>query len=147
MWEMYRKMKRMSGLRLAVLHTLSESPKNGVEIMEEAEKRSMGWWKPSPGSIYPVLNSLAEETFIRKMDDGRYEITAIGIKEINSFGFPINQKPYNVDGVISEIENYLSYLEDTQKAKLAPYSGKIHSIKERLQKLEEETMRHVYDRN
>jgi len=45
-------------LKIVVLFMLMEGPKHGYEIIQEIAKRSMGLWKPSPGSLYPVLKSL-----------------------------------------------------------------------------------------
>ncbi|WP_252896842.1 PadR family transcriptional regulator [Metallosphaera hakonensis] len=66
------------GLRFAILFSISESPKNGIEIMKEIETMSRGFWKPSPGSLYPMLAKMTEEGFIRKKEDGRYELTSTG---------------------------------------------------------------------
>ena len=88
MREMMSRLHRMGryggygGLKTMVLYTLSEQPKNGVEIMDAIEKMSFGHWKPSPGSLYPLLKKAAEENLIRKRDDGRYELTPEGSAEI-----------------------------------------------------------------
>lgn len=55
-------------LRYFVLKLLSEKPMSGSEIMTEVEKRTNGCWKPSPGSIYPLLDWLREEGYIKEAD-------------------------------------------------------------------------------
>ena len=60
---------------MAVVSMLSNSPKNGVELMDDMEKMTQGWWRPSPGSVYPLLEQLTNEGLIRKREDGRYELT------------------------------------------------------------------------
>ncbi|RLF06290.1 MAG: hypothetical protein DRJ60_04560 [Thermoprotei archaeon] len=45
-------------LKIIILFMLMEGPKHGYEIIQEVTRRSMGLWKPSPGSLYPVLKSL-----------------------------------------------------------------------------------------
>jgi DNA-binding PadR family transcriptional regulator len=138
MWDMYRKIRRIGGLRYITLQMLRDAPKNGAEIMEESEKMSMGWWRPSPGSIYPLLNSLTEEGLIQKRGDGRYELTPKGKEEIEDLGWMANQKKSTtVEGILADIDNYLSFLEDTPKEKIMPHIGKIKEISERLQKLGE----------
>ena len=99
------------GLKTMVL-TLSEQPKNGVEIMDAIEKMSFGQWKPSPGSLYPLLKKAAEENLIRKRDDGRYDLMPEGSAEIGYFGDARGRASTAVDGVLSEIDSYVSYLED-----------------------------------
>ncbi|MGQ4892811.1 MAG: PadR family transcriptional regulator [Candidatus Njordarchaeia archaeon] len=71
-------------LRFYVLKLLLEKPMSGSEIMNEIEERTEGHWKPSPGSIYPLLawlkeNGLAEEVYV---EEGlkRYAITDKGKK-------------------------------------------------------------------
>jgi DNA-binding PadR family transcriptional regulator len=39
---------------------------SGSEIISEIEKRTNGCWKPSPGSIYPLMAWLQEEGYIKE---------------------------------------------------------------------------------
>jgi DNA-binding PadR family transcriptional regulator len=50
-------------LRYQVLRLLREKPMSGSEIMEEIERQTGGRWKPSPGSIYPLLAWLQENSY------------------------------------------------------------------------------------
>jgi DNA-binding PadR family transcriptional regulator len=50
-------------LRYQVLRLLREKPMSGSEIMEEIESQTGGRWKPSPGSIYPLLAWLQENSY------------------------------------------------------------------------------------
>lgn len=51
-------------VRAAVLALLAEKPMHGYQIIHEIEERSGGSWKPSPGSVYPTLQLLADEGLI-----------------------------------------------------------------------------------
>jgi DNA-binding PadR family transcriptional regulator len=51
-------------VRAAVLALLAEAPMHGYQIIREIEERSDGSWKPSPGSVYPTLQLLADEGLI-----------------------------------------------------------------------------------
>ena len=51
-------------VRIAVLSLLSEEPMHGYQIMSELADRSGGAWQPSPGSIYPLLQQLADEGLV-----------------------------------------------------------------------------------
>jgi len=53
-------------LRYQVLKLLSEKPMSGSEIMSEIEKQTNGNWKPSPGSIYPLLAWLQDKGYIKE---------------------------------------------------------------------------------
>ena len=69
-------------LRYQVLEALNEKPMSGSEIMEEIEKHTGGFWKPSPGSIYPLLSWLQDNSYIKELptENGlkRYELTESG---------------------------------------------------------------------
>lgn len=51
-------------VRTAVLAILAEQPMHGYQIIRAIEERSNGQWKPSPGSVYPTLQLLADEGLV-----------------------------------------------------------------------------------
>jgi len=70
-------------LRYYVLRLLNEKSMSGSEIMNEIEKRTDGRWKPSPGSIYPLLAWLrdkgyAKEVLEQEVGIKRYTLTDEG---------------------------------------------------------------------
>lgn len=68
-------------VRAAVLALLADQPMHGYQIIQEIEERSGGAWKPSPGSVYPTLQLLADEGLIAvEESSGRktYSLTAEG---------------------------------------------------------------------
>ncbi|MES2093677.1 MAG: PadR family transcriptional regulator [Actinomycetota bacterium] len=68
-------------VRAAVLSLLAEKPMHGYQIIQEIEERSNGAWKPSPGSVYPTLQLLADEGLISAEEsNGRktYSLTEAG---------------------------------------------------------------------
>ncbi|MDH5596006.1 MAG: PadR family transcriptional regulator [Candidatus Bathyarchaeota archaeon] len=70
-------------LRYYVLRLLKEKPMSGSEIMEEIEKETDGRWKPSPGSIYPLLAWLKDNDYTKELskeESGikRYTLTEQG---------------------------------------------------------------------
>ena len=76
------RMKR-GDVRSSIIRLLHESPMHGYQIIHEIESRSGGVWKPSPGSVYPTLQLLADEGLIESHEsDGRrtYSLTASGIE-------------------------------------------------------------------
>ena len=52
-------------VRGAILVLLSERPMHGYQIIQEISGRSEGLWNPSPGSVYPALQQLEDEGFVR----------------------------------------------------------------------------------
>ena len=72
-------------LRFYVFKLLKEKPMSGSEIMEEVKKQTGGQWKPSPGSVYPLLtwlrkNGYAEELPREVTGVKRYVLTEKGAK-------------------------------------------------------------------
>ncbi len=70
-------------IRYQVLELLGEKPMSGSEIINEIEKKTDGHWKPSPGSIYPLLSWLQDKKYIKELppeQDGmkRYTLTDKG---------------------------------------------------------------------
>ncbi|WP_237728240.1 PadR family transcriptional regulator [Cellulomonas sp. APG4] len=51
-------------VRAAILLLLDEQPRHGYELIQEIGERSQGTWTPSPGSVYPTLQALADEGLV-----------------------------------------------------------------------------------
>jgi DNA-binding PadR family transcriptional regulator len=68
-------------VRAAILALLLEKPMHGYQLIQEIEERSGGSWKPSPGSVYPALQLLADEDLVSVAEsDGKktYALTDEG---------------------------------------------------------------------
>lgn len=66
---------------MAILTLLAEQPRHGYEIISEIGERSAGLWRPSPGSIYPTLQLLADEGLVLSSEGGGkrlFELTPEG---------------------------------------------------------------------
>jgi DNA-binding PadR family transcriptional regulator len=117
-------------LRPQIIELLERRPMNGVDIMNELQKKSHGWYRPSPGSIYPLLEQLEKEALIAKNKDGKFELTP-------EYG----EKSGNGDDMasaISVMESNTSYLEDLQKtdaARLSKHMDRIEKLTKRLEAL------------
>jgi DNA-binding PadR family transcriptional regulator len=59
---------RRGDVRAALLLLLAESPQNGYQLIQEIERRTEGYWKPSPGSVYPSLQQLEDEGLVRAQE-------------------------------------------------------------------------------
>ena len=73
--------RRRGDVRAAILLLLEEEPRNGYQVMQELEQRTGGAWRPSPGSVYPALQLLADEGLVRseERDGGNvFELTDAG---------------------------------------------------------------------
>ncbi len=81
-WTRHTAMVPKGFIRYHVLKALNEKPLSGSELIEHIEKYTAGTWKPSPGSIYPLLAWLQNNSYISQIhiQDGfkRYELTKNG---------------------------------------------------------------------
>jgi DNA-binding PadR family transcriptional regulator len=80
---------RRGDIRAAVLALLLERPMHGYEMIQELQARSGGVWRPSAGSIYPMLQLLEDEGLVAAEEiDGkrRFTLTAEGIAEAERRG-------------------------------------------------------------
>ncbi|MFV0634193.1 PadR family transcriptional regulator [Demequina sp.] len=71
-------------VRAAVLTLLLEEPMHGYEIIRQIEQRTHGRWKPSPGSVYPTLQMLADEGLVQvetEQDRKVYSLTPEATEE------------------------------------------------------------------
>jgi DNA-binding PadR family transcriptional regulator len=74
-------------IRIAVLILLSKKPHHGYEMMKAVEERTSGFWKPTAGGIYPILQDLENSGYVKGEWDQQtkrkrkiYELTETGKK-------------------------------------------------------------------
>src|ERR1700712_3526997 len=75
-------------IRTAILVSLTEEPMHGYQIIQSIEARTRGAWKPSPGSIYPTLQLLADEGLVSSEQVGErkvYSLTEAGRETAKEF--------------------------------------------------------------
>jgi DNA-binding PadR family transcriptional regulator len=107
------------------------------------EGEESGVWRPSPGSIYPMLNKMTNENLILKKEDKRYEMTQTGQETFSrifgsaSHGANPESGRYSVDNVLREMNGYASYLGDIAKEKLVPQEAIIDEIIQKLTQVKE----------
>ncbi len=122
------------GLRTWILYILQAGPKNGAEIMDSMESMSRGWWRPSAGSVYPMLETMTGEGLVKKNQEGKYDLTPQGKEEID-WPHHMKQEPRSVDEIVTQVGSYISYLEDisaSDKAKVAASAPKLKDLSARL---------------
>jgi DNA-binding PadR family transcriptional regulator len=152
--ESVEEMQKLGGLRIWILHVLyEEGPKNGIEIMasvqEHTNRHQYGHYKnsgPLPGSIYPMLKKMISEGLIIKNTDGDYNLAEKG-KEVNSqlLGrfkefHPKTQNKrriWDIENILTEIDNDVSYLEDIKTEKLLPHKELIQILSQRISKIKD----------
>jgi Transcriptional regulator PadR-like family len=117
-------------LRPQILELFGEQPMNGVDIMNKLQEMSRGWYRPSPGSIYPLLEQLEREGMIAKNKDGKFELTSEFAKKSGVAD--------DVASALLALESNASYLEDLQKtdaARLQKCGDRIENLAKRFEAL------------
>ena len=96
-------------LRIAVLILLNRKPYHGYEIMKEINERTGGFWRPTAGGIYPILQSLEESGYIEGAWDSRqrrrrktYRITEAGSPVLQRALARENQIAESMSGLFRE---------------------------------------------
>jgi DNA-binding PadR family transcriptional regulator len=64
-------------IRAAILVALTDEPMHGYQIIQAIEARTRGAWKPSPGSIYPTLQLLADEGLVTAEQVGERKVYSL----------------------------------------------------------------------
>ena len=73
--------------RYLLMDALGEKGRHGYDIMQAIEEKTGGMYRPSPGTVYPVLQALEDLKLISSSVDGNrkvYELTAGGRQELDS---------------------------------------------------------------
>ena len=52
-------------IRIGVLILLSTKPAHGYELMKEIKDKTRGFYKPTPGGVYPILRDLEKSGYIK----------------------------------------------------------------------------------
>jgi DNA-binding PadR family transcriptional regulator len=68
---------RRGEVRGLLLAALLEGPAHGYELMGWLEERSGGRWRPSPGSVYPLLQLFEDEGLAEGREQGGRKIFAL----------------------------------------------------------------------
>ena len=74
-------------LKFVILRLLKAKPMHGYEVMRALEEESGGCYRASAGSVYPTLQMLEDQGYVRALDqDGKkvYEITDAGRKHLDA---------------------------------------------------------------
>jgi hypothetical protein len=96
---------------------LRRQPRNGAEIIEDMEVMTHGWWRPSPGSVYPLLEEMVSDGTLRKRPDSRYELVNLSDND-DPFhrGWRMGGGPRTPQEILQEISGLTAYLEDLRRS-------------------------------
>ena len=78
---MRQQMFESGEVKYVILRLLKEKPRHGYEVIKALEEKLGGWYTPSAGTIYPTLQLLEDQGYVRAVDtEGKkvYHITPEG---------------------------------------------------------------------
>ena len=78
-----RQMFESGEIKFVILRLLKDKPRHGYEVIKALEERMAGCYTPSPGTVYPTLQMLEDQGYVRGVEaDGKkvYELTPEGLK-------------------------------------------------------------------
>ena len=113
-----------------VMYLLSSSPKNGVELMDGVQSITRGWWRPTPGSIYPLMKEMISQGLVRKLDDGRFELTDKGRSEVGGSSGPASEGPLTMGEAVDQAHSALSYVQDLKRTGRGDVAAHLERIRE-----------------
>lgn len=99
---------RKGFLKLHILGVLAEGPSHGYEIMHMIGYHTGYMWKPSPGSMYPALETLESGGFISCQGDGRrkvYSLTPKGLSVLGEIRKKHDEQYLEMKGFMSALFN------------------------------------------
>ncbi|HEY1012078.1 MAG TPA: PadR family transcriptional regulator, partial [Herpetosiphonaceae bacterium] len=76
-----RQRARRGDIKFALLALIAEQPRHGYDLIKALEERYAGFYRPSPGSVYPTLQLLEDEGHVTSVAEAGkriYEITEAG---------------------------------------------------------------------
>jgi len=68
-------------VKFVILRLLREKPRHGYEVIKALEERLAGCYSPSAGTVYPTLQLLEDQGYVRVVEEGGkkvYHITPTG---------------------------------------------------------------------
>jgi len=96
--------------------------------MDDIERLSRGFWRPSPGSVYPLLEEMTRDGVIKRGADGRYSLAG-GASPERGWG-PGRFGPRNVDEALVELRGLVAYLEDLKQSRAGEFEHGLAAMKD-----------------
>ncbi len=74
-------------LNVIILEVIKERPRHGYDVIKAIEERFHGFYSPSAGSVYPILQELEDQDFVTSSEESGkkiYSITKDGEHELKA---------------------------------------------------------------
>lgn len=127
-------------LKYIILDLIKDRPRHGYEIIRELEEISHGFYKPSPGAVYPTLQMLEEMNYATSSEqEGKkvYTITEQGLAFLE-------QQNDLADGVRNRMKHRWSFKSIGRMALvMKEYHEMEHLLSQGLRSLDEERAQQI----
>lgn len=64
-------------LNMIILETIKERPRHGYDVIKAIEEKFYGFYAPSAGSVYPILQELEDQGFVASSQESGKKIYSI----------------------------------------------------------------------
>ena len=92
-------------MKYVILKLLRDKPMHGYEVMKALEEQTHGYYKPSPGTVYPTLQWLEDEGLVEGDDrEGKkvYTITDTGLEFLE-------ENKSNVEDIFDRVDEMIDH--------------------------------------
>jgi DNA-binding PadR family transcriptional regulator len=111
-------------LKFVILKLLRGRPMHGYEVMRALEEQSGGCYRASPGTVYPTLQMLEDQGYVRVVEEeGRkvYHITDAGLAHLD-------ENRDVVEDIAGRVADYTSRFFSAEMGELASHFGKLAQL-------------------
>ena len=119
-WRMYDR----GDLKFVILKLLRGRPMHGYEVMRALEEQSGGCYRASPGTVYPTLQMLEDQGYVRVVEEeGRrvYHITEVGRAHLD-------QNQDVVEDIADRVSDFTSRFFRAEMGELAGRFGRLAQV-------------------
>jgi DNA-binding PadR family transcriptional regulator len=125
-------------LRLYLLGVLAERPRHGYELIRLLERRFLGRYAPSAGTVYPRLQRMEADGLVRHaVAGGRkvYEITDAGRTELTARAAELAALEGGIDASVADLRTRVVERPGTGQAELAELERRAAAILDEVRRL------------
>ncbi|GAB1768586.1 PadR family transcriptional regulator [Priestia megaterium] len=103
---------KKGNLQFVILKMLQTESKHGYQIIKDLEEEFKGFYSPSPGSVYPILQMLEDREFVSISKEGKKKVYTI-----TGEGKQFLEENINEDEFIQRLEQFKNMDFEALKAK------------------------------
>ena len=92
-------------LKFVILRLISKTPMHGYEVMKALEVESKGYYRPSPGSVYPTLQMLEDAGYVTAEEQDAKKVYSI-TEEGRAY---LDENEDVIDDVFERVERFTEH--------------------------------------